>query len=220
MTNLHQQDGASSPRLFYSTISVHDRPAIYRRDGKIHRVQVGERLGPYTLIDSFVRLDKGWGCLIRCQCGKERKIYFRELRGLAMVTPRKCDCTSPWLIVWSRFKSGCSIRDIEVDLNFSQFKFLVSLPCVYCSANPSNRYKLRNKGKDGFLFYSGIDRIDSSKKYEVGNILPCCKRCNRAKSTDSLTEFVEWINQLGASVRVESILAFGRDLDARLGEIQ
>jgi len=221
MTTLHNQDAAPSPRLFYSTIYDRDRPVIYRsRDGKVKRIRVGERLGPYTLIDPFIRLDRGWGCLITCPCGTERKIYFRNLRNLAQLTPRGCKCQSPWLTNFSRFKSRSSKRGIAVNLNLAQFQLICSLPCVYCAATPSNRYKVRIKDADSFLPYSGIDRIDSSKAYEMGNVLPCCKRCNSAKSTDSIALFIKWINQLGLPIQVDSVLSYGLQLDSELNKIK
>ena len=45
---------------------------------------------------------------------------------------------------------------------------LISLPCHYC-----------RKITLGQEIGIGLDRIDNEKGYEVGNVLPCCKECNK-----------------------------------------
>lgn len=42
----------------------------------------------------------------------------------------------------------------------------------------------------------GVDRIDSSKGYMLGNIVTCCKRCNAAKSDMPLSEWIERTTKL------------------------
>ena len=44
----------------------------------------------------------------------------------------------------------------------------------------------------------GIDRGDNSKGYLPENLVPCCKGCNRAKSTRSPREFVEGCRTVAA----------------------
>lgn len=36
-----------------------------------------------------------------------------------------------------------------------------------------------------------LDRIDNSKPYEIGNIVPCCKWCNYTKGTGSISFFYD-----------------------------
>ena len=48
------------------------------------------------------------------------------------------------------------------------------------------------------LRYSGIDRIDNAAGYTEGNVVACCRICNRAKETLSVQEFAEWASRLGA----------------------
>jgi hypothetical protein len=78
---------------------------------------------------------------------------------------------------------------------------MIQLPCRYCGREKitSFRYKRGNqvfhKNKQPF-FYTGIDRLDSSKGYTKENSAPCCAVCNRAKMDMSEEEFLQWIKTL------------------------
>ena len=41
--------------------------------------------------------------------------------------------------------------------------------------------------------YNGVDRVDNSLGYIKENCVACCKICNNAKSTLSISEWQEWI---------------------------
>jgi len=78
-------------------------------------------------------------------------------------------------------------RHLHWTLTLTEWEALiVNQVCHYCNG-PLN------------LYGSALDRIDNSKGYEVRNVVPCCKNCNRIKG-DSLTypEMVVVINALMA----------------------
>jgi hypothetical protein len=49
---------------------------------------------------------------------------------------------------------------------------------------------------NGDYVYNGIDRLDSSRGYEMGNVVPCCKQCNWAKNDIPYDEFLDWIKRV------------------------
>lgn len=73
----------------------------------------------------------------------------------------------------ANIKHGAKKRNISYNLLDLKVKELINLPCFYC-------------GKEKAL---GIDRIDSSKGYEEGNVVPCCHICNMMKNKYSLDFF-------------------------------
>jgi hypothetical protein len=77
-----------------------------------------------------------------------------------------------------------------VGINFEQFCELVSSPCHYCgNVLPETGY--------------GLDRKDNDLGYIIGNIVPCCKDCNKMKG-----EFITYDEMLALfSFRNESIIA-------------
>lgn len=44
----------------------------------------------------------------------------------------------------------------------------------------------------------GLDRVDSSGAYVVGNVVACCTHCNRAKSDRTEVEFFAWAVRVAA----------------------
>lgn len=74
-------------------------------------------------------------------------------------------------------------KGVEFHLTYVQFLELWQLPCSYCGRAIST---------------IGIDRIDNSKGYISGNIIPCCSACNQAKSTLTHTEFLAICKKIAA----------------------
>jgi hypothetical protein len=80
-------------------------------------------------------------------------------------------------------------------LSFEQFSSFWQLSCHYCGDS---------------IDTIGLDRVDSSKGYEIDNVVPCCYPCNRMKMDSSVSEFisrcikivVKWFATLGHSIKV------------------
>lgn len=63
-------------------------------------------------------------------------------------------------------KSDSKDRGLSCTLTLTEYASLISNPCFYCKEPlPVSRC-------------TGLDRIDNSKGYDVGNVLPCCGDCN------------------------------------------
>lgn len=63
-------------------------------------------------------------------------------------------------------------RNITVDITLDQYIHLISgNKCFYCGS------ALPECG-------GGLDRIDNTKGYTIGNLVPCCETCNRIKGHD------------------------------------
>ena len=80
----------------------------------------------------------------------------------------------------SAIKSGAKRRNIPCNLSDEQIATIISKPCIYCGEQCSN----------------GIDRIDSMKGYEEGNVVPCCIICNKMKNNYSLDFFKTHIGKI------------------------
>ncbi|HTF67536.1 MAG TPA: hypothetical protein VK638_33135 [Edaphobacter sp.] len=68
--------------------------------------------------------------------------------------------------------------------------------------------------------YSGIDRVDSSKDYEKGNMLPCCVTCNRAKNVQSLKAFLSYLARHGSTLKEEYLLAQAELIGDQLAQLE
>jgi hypothetical protein len=126
--------------------------------------------------------------------------------------------------VWNGLRHNVQRRGWDFHLTIPQLKRLSQLPCVYCGKGPSNVHRLgyviggkKVIAPEMAIQYSGIDRIDSTKGYIPGNVVPCCWVCNRMKGTLPVDEFfallerirehnptIEGVHKLAASLFADS----------------
>jgi hypothetical protein len=88
-------------------------------------------------------------------------------------------------------------KSIKFELTYEQAESLMRSQCSYCGALPYAK-KVYFDNTDRFILYTGIDRIDSTVSYTVDNVVPCCKHCNYAKNTLSVSDFYAWVNRIVA----------------------
>lgn len=89
---------------------------------------------------------------------------------------------SRWHRMMRVYKKNANKCGRVFELSEDEFIATASKPCAYCGALPSmSSYK---------IVCNGIDRIDSSKGYIIGNVTPCCKWCNKAKSDRPVADFI------------------------------
>ena len=74
------------------------------------------------------------------------------------------------------YRRNAKTRGISFDLTLEQFTELWQKPCHYCGSE---------------IKQIGIDRINSKKGYQKGNIIPCCFKCNYMKRNWSTHEFLQ-----------------------------
>ena len=77
---------------------------------------------------------------------------------------------------YAHIKSAAKERNINFSLPFKLYESqLWGKPCHYCGCE---------------IEVTGLDRKDSNKGYEVGNVVPCCWDCNNKKRTKPYEEFI------------------------------
>jgi hypothetical protein len=102
-------------------------------------------------------------------------------------------------VIFGGYVKNARIRKIEWLLTRELFDNLIAQNCFYCGLAPSN--KIKSARLDGFiLYYSGIDRKDSTLGYTVENCVACCSTCNYAKGSMSLPDFLGWVRRLAENL--------------------
>lgn len=198
---------------------------------RLRKFPVGSKWGLLTIIEHTVReRDQRLGDLhlvrCRCDCGKEtitRPSY------LANGNTTSCGCrravaNEAWKTLnlgkvnhmaigrylFFHTKRGAHQRGIEFSLTEEQFLSMAVKSCVYCGASPrEHRYRT------SYGHFNGIDRLDSSSGYTPENCVPCCKICNHAKCTMSVSEFLEWAGKvvsLGRQKQKKTIVEINTDI--------
>lgn len=124
-------------------------------------------------------------------CGCLRREYYKSSGGKNTLPYGQASANE----LLSSYKKSASSRGYAFTISKSEFMGIIDKPCVYCGSEKAMIRK-PNKGVNGEFMYTGIDRVDNSKGYEKGNVVPCCWICNRAKSTLNKDDFMQWINSL------------------------
>lgn len=145
--------------------------------------------------------------LTRCDCGNEVEALAGSLRN-----GHSCGCLSREISGVSRrlpnggaarnaniakYKSSAKKRNLTWSISGRQFDIVTSQNCFYCGVEPKQVCRASQSSRQtSQVTYNGIDRVDNSRGYEVDNVVPCCKVCNRAKDIHSAEEFIAWAQRV------------------------
>jgi transposase len=193
----------------------------------------GLRFGALTIVGAVrpLRTYKGHlesRSLAKCDCGERVSVFNHALRSGNVktcgcrITRRNADA------VWVRARSNIVIgararRHGRVNLSLAQVKAISTRSCFYCGSPASNKLKGRKRGRSTratVLQYTGIDQVVLGRGYNLGNILPCCRICNRAKSDMSLKDFLDWLARFGAAVTANDVVNAAKTLGSQLSRLR
>lgn len=94
--------------------------------------------------------------------------------------------------LYKEYKGGARRRNILWDLGLEDFSAITKLECHYCGVGPGR--VITRCGVE--LLVNGLGRMDNTKGYEQGNVVPCCKACHTAKGTTPYESFLEWVRRI------------------------
>ncbi len=77
---------------------------------------------------------------------------------------------------YDRYRRAAKYKGITFTISFEDFYGFWQEPCFYCGDPIST---------------VGIDRVDNTLGYEVGNLLPCCPICNHMRTNKTFDEYVD-----------------------------
>jgi hypothetical protein len=143
--------------------------------------------------------------LFKCACGTEKVILgslvksgntkscgclSREVKKSKLL-PNNTGVINQIILGYKRHATG---RGFAWNLTFDEVVNIINKPCHYCGTINSNK-KITKNCKGGFS-YNGIDRVDSRGNYAIGNVVPCCDFCNKAKGNKTKQEFLSWVKRI------------------------
>lgn len=168
--------------------------------------RAGQRFGRLTAVRSVETSPEKRGTirwLCKCDCGNEVIAAGADLvRGHT----KSCGCLknapregyaagdAAWNKAFRTYRRNARTRDLSWDLSMADFKRLALLDCFYCGAGPS--MTMKGSPGSGDCVYNGLDRIDNTLGYALGNVVTACKVCNHAKRDMSFDDFLAWIARL------------------------
>lgn len=157
----------------------------------------GKIFNKLTAIESF-KMDGKTLWTFQCQCG----VYVdHPASRVVSGHVKSCGCT-----IKNRHTGEKSLAyDLftrnyaDGDLQFDKFYNMIFQNCYYCNSVPSNNYNRKNfrtKKLVHTLTYNGLDRLDSSLPHNINNVVACCWKCNKFKSTMHVDDFLAHIEAI------------------------
>ncbi len=171
------------------------------------RLDLTGKIFHYFTVDSFncVKNRKTqWNCT--CKCGKKAVV---EGRLLTSGNTKSCGCWHKEYLtkiktngrvtadhnIYCKYRHESKKGNVEFNLNNYEFSKIVHSNCHHCGTEPSRVYS-SNKKYHGDKLHNGIDRVDSSKGYIIGNVVPCCYQCNSMKLDYSVGDFLKQVEKI------------------------
>lgn len=99
-------------------------------------------------------------------------------------------------VLYSRYKRRSLVRGMEFNLKFDEFKNIITQNCYYCNSEPRELSLSYVTSEHGKIDFNGVDRLDNNVGYTIENSVPCCSKCNYAKHTNNVTDFIEHIKAI------------------------
>jgi hypothetical protein len=138
-----------------------------------------------------------------CQnCNAEIKLKSSHANVILKGRGGGCHCSRRRVGTGSEYKwryqsymQAAKKRNLSWEIDYDKFLDITQQNCYYCNTEPEMRPS-HHKRWDFKFPMSGIDRMDSSRGYEVDNVVPCCSYCNQAKWDHDIKDFLEWIKRV------------------------
>ena len=168
----------------------------------------GKLFGYLTVLHRVENSKFGNACwLCRCVCGREITLSTNVLHQGKRPTLGQVSCgchkarmrVHPFQYVLGMYKGSAKKRGFKFSLPIDLFRTLLDSRCDYCGTPPSlklNRGMMQRFEAHADYRYNGIDRVDSSKGYIPGNVVPCCATCNRMKLNHPYDFFIAQIKRI------------------------
>lgn len=109
---------------------------------------------------------------------EHKRKYTMEYRKTSETYKKYCDTPN---YSYTQYKASSKTRKLLFNITFEYFLTFWQKPCYYCNDS---------------IEKIGLDRIDSNKGYQLDNIIPCCKICNRMKHSMNQIDFISHCNKI------------------------
>jgi len=143
----------------------------------------------------------------KCVCGKK---IVRRPSQIKAGRNKSCGCKQAEMVdkakrlpageaafrqLFRSYKNGARNRNYSFDLSMEDFRELTKQNCYYCGDTPSLIYSIKANNTKNYV-YNGVDRIDNTKGYIKGNVVPCCGTCNRMKMNSIFSDFLSKVEKI------------------------
>lgn len=99
---------------------------------------------------------------------------------------------------YNMYKKSAKSKGRSFTITQDEFSKITSQPCHYCG-------EFEKEDKKGNA-YNGLDRVDTTKGYELNNIVACCATCNRMKLDHTEDFFLKHIKKILLHTKQKEII--------------
>jgi len=121
--------------------------------------------------------------------GKRDKEHVNQIQRVASKKPERIAVKNEWVkanpekVALKNLNNRNRNYPGSVDLTKEQFEKIIKNSCYYCAI-------IQEKG------FNGIDRMDSTKGYEIDNCVSCCTDCNMMKGAVDNITFIQRVEHI------------------------
>ena len=160
---------------------------------------IGEKLGTHT-VTAVTRTKRGTMVKLLCLCGEVSwKEYVATRSRVRLGGNVGCKMCRARGMEKSNLRGRAILAQWKTRmpwLTITMCEYIGTQNCFYCGGVPSNRFIVVRKALETrALTYQGVDEVEYGRGHTIGNILPACILCNKAKSNRSLMDFCLWWNR-------------------------
>jgi hypothetical protein len=192
----------------------------HKRRGSVGLVEAGRDLVGRQFGRLNVNAYEGGRLVCLCSCGTICRFYKKAVVDGRVVScgcfnrekkrlPGEATSRRRW---FNYLTNAAAQRSLPFHLTFEEADTLCRQPCHYCGAGPSpwlgakraylaSAAAKHTKNPDAsfadtkVIHVNGLDRVDSSRGYEITNVVPCCRTCNTAKLDMTTESFTAWVRR-------------------------
>lgn len=170
----------------------------------------GQVFGLLTVIGEGPKFGAVRGVECVCACGSPPRAY--RAPNLYQGKAKSCGCVGRKRVaiigrrnymgpgvaarnaVINSYRKSAQARGLELSLSREDMIKLFGSACHYCGEPP--RSVQINRRSPSRFEYNGIDRVDSTRGYIHGNVVPCCAMCNRMKNAFGVGAFIAQVRAI------------------------
>jgi len=175
-----------------------------------YSISNGEKFGRLTVLSYTDRPGKKGEYKCVCECGK---LTYTKTWSLRSGKSRSCGCLNKEIVskthklpnnlgvvkeIYRNYQQASIRREYTFKLTIDEFRNIIESECYYCKEIGSMTPYGFHKNID--YRYNGVDRINNKIGYTTGNVVSCCKICNNAKATLTISEFKNWIMKINKNL--------------------
>lgn len=124
-----------------------------------------------------------------CGCMRITATRANQVASVIKLVTSKTDEEMAINRTMTEYQGAAKKRGFLFELNTVEFTTLVRGSCHYCGTAPFSGFAPRSSRR-GKVLLNGVDRVNSKKGYVKGNVVSCCKHCNKAKLDRTAEEFL------------------------------